>query len=257
MTLHEFETEYNELANYVLSANYTTYNLKLLDFFAFLDETSISRDLIDKLTDNLNFDEWYENCKSSVGGMVGSGSLNWAADRTERLRQQIGLFRHLGQADHGFSTFASSFLTSGNRYDDMVADINIQYFEPFANNLLRYIERNAGSVESYIPASDRIVSVDHNSAAFQDIRNSLDELEQQILQSNEIGSTEPESRERVAAEIGAGARLLQATKARISAITELLIPPLRWLASTFAKSTVGKIASLLITAIATFFGIDF
>jgi hypothetical protein len=107
-----------------------------------------------------------------------------------------------------------------------------------------------------VPASDRVVRLDHNSAAYLDADQKLSEVVQAIGSNNEYAATDPEDFEQRIAELESGQRLLKAVRVRVNAITETLIKPLKWLLVKFGESLIGALITIAITALAALFGIS-
>jgi hypothetical protein len=79
-----------------------------------------------------------------------------------------------------------------------------------------------------IPASDRTVSLGHNSAEQKQALEKIDELVAAVEASNDFPG-DPELKEQLIAELSAGRRLLEAAKVQVSAVRTALGPPLRWI----------------------------
>ena len=243
MDWEDFESEYSDLARDVVAAGHQTYEYKLRDFVSFLDQSEWSRARVGQLESTADFHNWYDRCKQSTGGMVGSGTLDWARDRTRRLGQQLALFRHLSEQENAYLLFARSFLYAGRRFDENVHAINSQFFEPFVRDLLKDLKRNA-PVETkglQVPASDRIVRLDHNSPAYRDTIDILEKVERTTAESNMLAAEDPEERDRVVAELSAGRRLLQAVRVRSAVLWTLLSGVLLWLLKKFADQAFAPV----------------
>jgi hypothetical protein len=74
-----------------------------------------------------------------------------------------------------------------------------------------------------VPASDRIVTLNHNSPDYQHLMSALGTLEEALRGTNDY--PDAEERERVVAEVSAGRRLLQSVKVRAVAIAAVLATP--------------------------------
>jgi hypothetical protein len=92
-----------------------------------------------------------------------------------------------------------------------------------------------------IPASDRTVSLDHNSPEQKQALEKLDELVAAVKETNDFPGN-PEEREQVIAELSAGRRLLEATKVRVSAVQAALQPALKWMLEKAGGAVIGKLA---------------
>ncbi|WP_439356756.1 hypothetical protein [Bradyrhizobium sp. DASA03007] len=75
-----------------------------------------------------------------------------------------------------------------------------------------------------IPASDRVVSLSHNSPEQQQALEKLDELVAAVKETNDFPG-EPEEREQIVAELSAGRRLLEAARVRVAACARHLLQP--------------------------------
>lgn len=190
--------------------------------------------------------------------MVGSGRLDWAADRKVRLGQQLALFRHFAETEDAYMNFASDFMYAGSRFDDMIREINAQIFDPFGRDLLKDLFRHSPleTKSANVPASDRIVAIDHNSPDYRQAETHLETLERTVQSSNALGAESPEERDRVVAEISATRRLLKAARARIDAVWALVVPALKWIGSKITDNVVQIAITAVIAALAAIFGVS-
>jgi hypothetical protein len=92
-----------------------------------------------------------------------------------------------------------------------------------------------------VPASDRIVAIDHNSPVQAEVEQKIEELIEAVRRDNDFPGA-PEEKEQVIAELSAGRKLLEAAQARLSSIRATLEPSLRWIMEKGAGTIVGKIA---------------
>jgi hypothetical protein len=104
---------------------------------------------------------------------------------------------------------------------------------------LRAAERVFGEP---IPASDRTVSLGHNSPEQAQALEKIDELVVAVNQANDLPIT-PEEKEQLVAELSAGRRLLEASTLRLAALRATVQPALHWILEKAAGTIVGKIAS--------------
>jgi hypothetical protein len=100
------------------------------------------------------------------------------------------------------------------------------------------------SIETGIPASDRIVSIGDNQRA--KFVEQLNEVTKAIVQSNSVRDELGDDADRIVAEINAGKQLLSVAKARISALVAVLLKPLRYLAERFTDGAIGALATALV-----------
>ena len=66
-----------------------------------------------------------------------------------------------------------------------------------------------------VPASDRVVLIDHNSAGYRETEEALDNLEHGLQSTNDFLGV-PQEKEQFVAEVSAARRLLQAVRVRIA-----------------------------------------
>ncbi|UUX48886.1 hypothetical protein NUH88_15945 [Nisaea acidiphila] len=93
-----------------------------------------------------------------------------------------------------------------------------------------------------VPASDRVVDLDHNSAAVAAVKEAVDDTLSAVKQSNEVGSEEPQEKERIEAELEAGQRLLKAKRVDLGKLVAVLFRVLRFIAERFFGSAAAKAA---------------
>lgn len=93
-----------------------------------------------------------------------------------------------------------------------------------------------------IPASDRTVSLGHNSPEQVEAVAKIDELIAAIEKANDFPGDDLD-KQQIVAELSAGRRLLQATKLRIGALKETIAPALKFMMEKAAGSIVGKLAN--------------
>ena len=92
-----------------------------------------------------------------------------------------------------------------------------------------------------IPASDRTVTLGHNSPQQKEALEKIDELVAAVEQANDLPAT-PEEKEQLVAELSAGRKLLEASIVRLAALRATVQPALRWILEKAAGTIVGKIA---------------
>jgi hypothetical protein len=190
--------------------------------------------------------------------MMGSGAKNveWPPERAVRLGIQLLLFRHFSDGDVDPATFATTILHSGKHINDGIADIVGQIFVPMSRELRRYLQEateQSDDIPSHIPASDRIVALDHNSEAYIQTTEGLDKLVEVLEQVNDY--PDADDKEQKLAEISAGRRLLRAVKVRYAVIAAILGPPLAWLSEKFAGGLVGQVAGTVWQALKGLIGL--
>jgi hypothetical protein len=143
--------------------------------------------------------------------------------------------------------FSKVFISPSERnLDAGVAQLSQQLFIPTATALRRRLEKpestvpNSDMIPLLVPGSDRTVPLNHNSADYAAAVRALEKVEQAVQQANEYQDLD--DKEQRIAELNAGRRLLQATRARIDALVALIYRGLSYLAKKFADVTIGEAA---------------
>lgn len=103
-----------------------------------------------------------------------------------------------------------------------------------------------------IPASDRIVKINHNDPKHQEIIEKLEELEASISKSNSI---ENEDKDRLQAELKAGEGILKGKTARIEVIKTLLVKGLKYIIKHVTDAAIVFAAEYLLKLICQYFGL--
>jgi hypothetical protein len=125
---------------------------------------------------------------------------------------------------------------------------------------LQYAWKSAGSdlrskpaeTSPIIPAADRTVALDHNSADLSTLHENLDSLATAVGQSNDF-PIDDDKDQRIG-EIKAGKTLLQAAHARALAVWSVLGPTLRWFVDKFSGGLISQLAVAAIKLLRTIFG---
>ena len=105
-----------------------------------------------------------------------------------------------------------------------------------------------------IPASDRTVTLDHNSESYKEAVRKVEETIATLSKANDIGELLPGEQATAVSALTEGKKLLAAKELRWSSVQAFLIPKLRWIADKAAGSLVGKFAIGAIEAIIRLFG---
>lgn len=149
---------------------------------------------------------------------------------------------------------------------NLTLDITIRNYEPEIKNVtagLREIFVKCleitdddpivdGDEQREIPASDRIVKINHNAPEYQKIIEKLEELEASISKSNSI---ENEDKDRFQAELKAGEGILKGKTARIEVIKTLLVKGLKYIIEHVADVVIVVTAEYLLKLIFQYFGL--
>jgi hypothetical protein len=79
------------------------------------------------------------------------------------------------------------FYVSHGNVDDTIREMVSQLFLPFVSELRRDLRRTA---TVNVPASDRIVSLDHNSADYLQLSDALEKVETALREANDYPDAE-------------------------------------------------------------------
>jgi DNA end-binding protein Ku len=115
------------------------------------------------------------------------------------------------------------------------------------------LEANGGL--NAVPASDRVVSLDHNSPKYIEAVDALAALEQALKETNQY--EDPQEKEQHVAEVSAARRLLQSTKVRVMAVSAVLTPVLVAITKRFFDTGLGKIAGKVVDTLWPLLGLIF
>jgi len=245
--VRDFFEEFDERANLVSGARHQDFARLMRQWLRALDEAPppISR-RVSWLRALLPIERVESEVIQEGRGMVGSGLLNWPDDVEQSLSGQLNLFESLTDRDDSGWQFAHRFFHSRSRsIDDILHELTRHLFDPHVSELRRYLRKRLNNpvpsgTDHEIPASDRVVGLDHNSQAHQHTDDALQDVETKLQQINQGN---PEEKNRVVAEISAARRLLQATQVRVAALVALVGSALTWIATQFAETAAGQAAT--------------
>ncbi|WP_342724192.1 hypothetical protein AAFG07_34720 [Bradyrhizobium sp. B097] len=248
-----FRAIYNELTDAVTSAKYQFFKDHLENFLRNIDDTPRAHRVVSDLEKRVDFPTWYAECKETIGSMVGSGTLTWPKDKTDRLAMHIALLRALSNGELDIYDFCAAFLYTANDYDTNVYDISRQLFLPTTRELIRYIEQRFDAAD--IPASDRTVTINHNSKEYTDADEAMAELEKAIREANDFD--DPAEKEQRGAEISAARRLIRSNRVRVDLVVDLIKPTVVQYATKVKDGIVANAANATVTALGVLLGYAF
>lgn len=244
--ISNFHVTYDSLVHDILGARHQFIAERLQEWFAILDETPDVSRIISRLEEGLDFKNWFGGCENSGESFEGNGKLTYPPTREGRLGMQLKLFRAVAQETLEAWELGHTYTYAGSNMDANAQAFIQQVFHPLQKDLLRHIDRQLENMKDEIPASDRVVRIDHNSPSYREAEEALDNLEHGLQSTNEFPG-EPEEKDQFIAEVSAARRLLQAARVRIVALVELLKP---LLVQFVAKVKDGVIATLATAAVA-------
>jgi hypothetical protein len=255
-----FRAVFDEVTDDVMRARYQFFAEHLQNWLATLDETPQVKIIIERLQKGLDVNEFLNKSHATAGSMVGSAKLLWPEDRLQRLGMKLLVFREIAEKRIEAWNFGHDFMWAGSNLDDNVRALADQLFLPTTKELRRYLETEFAKEdavveimrEAAIPASDRIVRLDHNDPRYKSVVEALETLEHVIRDSNLYD--DPEEKEMHLAEISAGRRLFESTKVRVAAIVTIVGGPLMYIAKHFIDSGLGKAAGATWDLVVTLIG---
>lgn len=254
--LDDFFDEFDELANLADSANADRLPQQLRRWFSAIDEGPLAVEVA-RLEATTSFANVQEVSMKEQSG-IGSGTITWPEQRDERLGAQLALFRAIATEKLDLMNFSYGyFYVRNGDINDTVREMMSQLFPPFISELRRHLKRvgvepSRRTEAAGIPASDRVVTLDHNSSQFDEVAAALEKAESALQQQN---SGDPDEKEQRLAELSAGRRLLQASRIRVGVFASLVISALIWVATVFAETAAGQVAEYAIALIKPLLGL--
>lgn len=134
--------DFQDFADDVSRANYRTIDDALQRLASTMVPGTPIGDLVHTLP-HVDFDSWLAEREATMGGMVGSATLEWPSDRRERLAMQVELIRHVGSGQPNVVDFAHTFMWVSSKFDDNIAEFIQQVFRPFLRDFLRFAHDDA------------------------------------------------------------------------------------------------------------------
>jgi hypothetical protein len=246
-----FRAVYDALTDEVGRARYQFLPDHLRNWFEVLDTTPSVATIVRRLQAGLDVENWIKESMTSMTGMVGSGKLSWPANREQSLGMKLLLFRQFAKGKQEIAGFGHYFMYVGNNINDNAQAFVEQVFMPMARELRRLLEQELASTAA-APASDRIVTLDHNSPAYKETKEALENLEKVISEANDFDDVE--EKEQHVAEISAVRRLFDAVRVRIEPVVALLKPLAIQFASKLKDTLLGKAVAWVVSTVISLLG---
>jgi histidinol-phosphate/aromatic aminotransferase/cobyric acid decarboxylase-like protein len=149
------------------------------------------------------------------------------------------------------SNFGFSYFRTGRDVNDNAHSVIEQVFKPMARELRRYLEQEV----SKVPAADRVVRLDHNSAPYRDAIDALEKLEKVLREANDY--PDGEDKDQRIAEVSATRRLLQSVRVRVTAVVAVIGSGLTYLATHFVGTAIDTASHSVIEQLTALFGAYF
>jgi len=246
--------EFDDLTEGVLNSDSKMFQTHLERWFRFLDEQPDFAAEIKKKESDVDFPAWWTEQRRALKEPVpGLRKLDWPTDNDECLGIQISLFRQFSSGDINPVTFTIQFLKFASKPDELVSYLVDQIFKPLSKDLRRLLKGTQSGViplsvvtngllrpQDEIPASDRVVPLDHNSDAYSELMGALDDLTEAFKGFNKFGNEE--EGKQLQAEVSAGRRLLKAPQVRLGAASAVLGGVLMYILEKFGDTVLGNAA---------------
>lgn len=263
--LDEFLEEYDDFVRNVSNADLNSFINRLKLWFHHLDvgDDSVSGH-IQWLEKKSNWSSIEREVFSNNGGLVGSEVLTLPLNKHERLSTQLLILRKISSGELNLLEFIRDYYYKGKggsvnfTLQTMVQNL----FDPFSTELRRFIARIFDTEvpdevshddNASIPASDRVVPLNHNSPDFMKIPELLASIEEDI---RGINDTDIDIKDRALSELKAANEILRAQSARITVLKTLLFDGLKWIGVKFADHAAGLAIATLIALVSAYFGIS-
>jgi hypothetical protein len=257
-----FRAVYDDLTDEVTRSRPQFLPDHLDNWFALMDETPGVRDIVRSIERSPGIEQYDFMNRLKVPKQVvplpplpGSrppGPLQWPADREKRLGMQLKVFREIARRTLSVTDFGTQFIEGASAAD--APKLAVEYvFSPMARELRRRLEAALADVDdAEIPASDRTVTVDHNSEAYGEAVTALEELEEAIRGANDFA--EAEEKEQRIAEVSALRRVMQAVRIRIEPVVTLLKPIVVQFGTKLKDTVVGIAVNKVVGALSAVIG---
>lgn len=244
--IDEVLSEFDDLSGYVSHSKHDFFSSNLRRWFAFIDSAPGVANITRKLEGSVDFEDWRKEGLKPQSG-TGHGRIILPERDEERLGALIGLFRSFTANEQAAWEFAHGYVSSAKNINENIADLVDQIFIPLVRDLRRKISRELTTqnevkpetIPLAVPASDRIVDIDHNNPAYSKVLVDLGELREAVRGENNFD--DPDDKGRCLAEIDAVPTLLRARKVRIAALGAVAVV-LTYLVATFTDTAVGRLA---------------
>jgi hypothetical protein len=250
-----FRAVYDELTDEVARASYAFLPDHLRNWFDHLDSTPQVAAIVQKLEHGLDIDGWIQRAMADSNQ---GRSLDWGSVREKSLGMKLLLFRAFANKRQDIAGFGLYFIRVGENLNDNARAFVDQVFSPMAGELRRFLEGELARPEIEkvlipVPASDRSVTIDHNSPAYADAEAAMEKLEAAIHEANDFPDLlEKEQRE---AEVSAARRLLSAALVRLEPLVALLRPILVEYGTKVKDGLIAHAATATVAALIALLGV--
>jgi hypothetical protein len=249
----EYFEEYDALTSDVTESLHQQFSESIVRWLTFVELESLSAQLVAGLGKHLSRQDW-QNAYATPSAGMGGGTVHLPLEKLDRLGAQLDLFRAVGRGELSATDFALGYLRSGTtNLNQMTHDVVRHQFTPMARDLRRHIGQNWDEIMSGgVPASDRIVSLDHNSQSYLELLDALKKVREAVENTNAYDDTD--DKEQRLSELSAGETLLHAPRVSVAAIKATTFRCLIYLGNKFADNIVGALVTAAIGLVCAAFG---
>lgn len=257
-----FRVVYDDLTDEITRSRPQFLADHLDNWFALIDETPGVREIVRRIEGSPGIEqyEFMNRLRGSKSltppppfpGTRAPGPLQWPADREKRLGMQLKVFREIARRLLSITDFGTQFI-EGTSADEAPKLAVEHVFSPMARELRRRFEAaQTDQEELHIPASDRTVTLDHNSGAYGEAMAALEELEETIRGANDFA--EPEEKEQRIAEVSAVRRVMEAVRIWAEPVVSLLTPLVVQFGTKLKDTLVGIAVNKTVGALTAIIG---
>lgn len=182
-------------------------------------------------------DQFYE---APLGSRVGKKRIDLALDSL--------LARKLATTIASFPLFFEITLAGFEYVEAHSEELQDAILRPAISGLAPLIR--SGSRAASVPASDRIVRIDHNSTEFRQLRDGVASTGELLRGANDLTDDDLV----IAARLRAALELMEAPLVNTELLERMLVSSLRYLAEKFADNAIGMAAGAALTLAIQFFG---
>lgn len=217
-----FHATYDELTREVLLAMNSFVSERLQEWFGHLDGEPDAAAEIQKLQAGQDFSHWF--AMQGRSPQPGAPKFQWPPENDKRLGMQLLLFRSMARGDINAGMLGKMYIPgSGTNINDNAKAFTDQVFRPMSRELILYLRRVGDEKTAEpVPAADRVVPLDHNSASYKEAIEAVEHLETVLTEANDIPDVEV--REQRLVEVKAVRGLLSVLLVRVEAVAVLLKP---------------------------------
>lgn len=257
MDLHEeWQAHYITLTHLVGGSRARVLRQHLRQWFDHLDEVPAAVRFVRGLEASADLDGWLARQQDAGEG----ADLLWPDKKHERLGTQALLFRRIAEGKLDAFDFALNYLDYVGDEDMAAVHLANQIFHPLSSDLLRELKRldertianDVDDEPAAVPASDRLVALDHNAPEAVEVEAGLGALSDAIRGANDVPPAV--DKPQVEAEVTAARGLLRVGKIRADLFVTAVLRTLRAIGKLFTDGVIKALVAHLITLITKWVG---